>query len=35
MAAQLPELRKQVLDFLDQFKNGSLDLLRYVGILSE
>ncbi len=35
MAAQLQELRKQVSDFLDRFRNGSLDLLHYVGILSE
>ncbi len=35
LASQLPELRRQVLAFLDQFQNGSLDLLRYVGILSE
>jgi transposase len=35
LAAQLKDLRRQVLDFLDQFANGSLALLRYVGILSE
>jgi transposase len=35
LASQLHELRRQVLDFLDQFANGSDDLLRYVGILSE
>jgi transposase len=35
LASQLQELRQQVLAFLDQFKNGSDDLLRYVGLLSE
>ena len=35
LAAQLQELRQQVLTFLDQFKNGSEELLHYVGILSE
>jgi len=34
LAAQLKKLRQQVLAFLDQFKNGSDDLLRYVGLLS-
>jgi transposase len=35
LAVQLPELRQLVLAFLDQFKNGSNDLLHYVGLLSE
>lgn len=35
LAFQLQELRHQVIFFLDQFKNGSDDLLRYVGLLSE
>lgn len=35
LASQLQELRFQVLAFLDRFKNGSTDLLHYVGLLSE
>lgn len=35
LAFQLKELRRQVLAFLDRFTNGSSDLLRYVGLLSE
>lgn len=35
LATQLQELRQLVLAFLDQFKNGSDALLRYVGLLSE
>lgn len=31
-ADDLPELRQQAMSFLDQFINGSLDLLRYVGL---
>ena len=32
LADKLPELRAQIDRFLDQFANGSLDLLRYVGL---
>jgi hypothetical protein len=35
LASQSQEMRRQVLAFLDQFKNGSDDLLRYVSISSE
>lgn len=35
LASQLQELRQQVVAFLDQFKNGSQALLRYVGLWSE
>jgi len=34
-AIDLEELRKRVRDFLDQFLAGSLDLIRYVGLLSD
>jgi DDE superfamily endonuclease len=33
-ADDLAELRRQVLDFLAQFAHGSLELLRYVGLLT-
>jgi len=33
LADDLPELRAAIDHFLDQFANGSLDLLRYVGLL--
>jgi len=34
-AAALDELRHLVTEFLNQFQNGSNELLRYVGLLSE
>jgi hypothetical protein len=33
LADKLPQLREEVDHFLDQFAFGSLDLLRYVGLL--
>jgi hypothetical protein len=32
LAAYWPELRRRVNTFLDQFADGSADLLRYVGL---
>lgn len=34
-AGQLEQLRQRVRAFLDQFQTGSLDLLKYVGLLSD
>lgn len=34
LANDLETLREQVVEFLDQFANGSEALLRYVGLLS-
>jgi transposase len=35
LAQDLPALRQEVTDFLDQFQHGSTDLLHYVGLLPE
>lgn len=35
LAHQLDQLRQQVIDFLDGFRHGSVELLRYSGLLSD